>query len=262
MGKVAHLRVAVLNLTASGGNHTHGFGAEFLKLAVGHRDVVAVLVLGHIVLLLGGDGVVFKLTHHLELHAAGGLAEGAVGLLQGVFRSHSEGLAILGVERAEQVERRHLGEGVDEGCAETRDDVKVRVARLDVGEQARAVDALATSEHLVGVRQRLNDEVKRMQLAVIRHVAEVDHLDLEFLDDLEDIGLGELCHGFLQKRHQGVGIELELFLCHDYLYLLKSPMVTQRLSFYCMKYKKNFPRGSKNEKGLPIEGNPLVSVNG
>ena len=61
----------------------------------------------------------------------------------------------------------------------------------------------------------LDDEVEGLQTTVVRHVAEVDHLYLEFLYHFEDIGLGEFFLRLLQESHQGVGVELQLFLCHD-----------------------------------------------
>ena len=180
--------------------------------------MVAMLVFGHILILARSDGVVLQLAHHLELHTTRSLTESAASLLQGVLRSHLERLTVLGVERAKQVECRHLGEGVEEGGAETWDDVKVRIAGLDVGEQRTAVHSFTAGQHLVGMCKALNHEVERMQTPVIRHIAEVDHLDLELLDDLEDISLGELSHRLFEKSHQRVRVEFQMFLCHWYIY--------------------------------------------
>ena len=123
MCEVAHLAMAVLDFATGGSNHTHSLGAELLELAERHADMIAVLVLGHIVFLLGSDGIVLQLTHHLELHATRSLAESAGCFLQRVFGSHSKGFSILGIEGAEQVERRHFGEGVEERCTETWDNI-------------------------------------------------------------------------------------------------------------------------------------------
>ena len=62
--------------------------------------------------------------------------------------------------------------------------------------------------------QTVDDEIQRLQTPIVRHVAELDHLDFELLDDLEDISLGELSHGFFQKLHQAVGIEFQFFFFH------------------------------------------------
>ena len=177
--------------------------------------MVAVLVFGHIHVVLGSDGIVFQFAHHLELHTARSLAEGTSGLLEGIFWGKGEGFTVLGVERAEKVQCGHIGKGVEEGGTETRNDIKVGVPGLDVGEQAAAVDTLTAGEHLVGMGKALDDEIQGVQAPVVGHVAEVDHLYMEFLDDLEDISLGELDHRFLEESHQRVGVELELFLCHN-----------------------------------------------
>ena len=141
-------------------------------------------------------------------------AEGIAGLVQGVFGSHLEGLAVLGVEVAQDVERGNVGKGVDESRAETRHDIEVRAAGLEEGEEAAAVHTLAAGENLVGVFQAVDDEVEGLQPPVVRHVAEVDHLYVELLDDLEDIGLGEFTHRFLKELHQTVGVKFQFFLCH------------------------------------------------
>ena len=205
--EIAHLAVAVLNQPAAFGNQFHRLGAEILKLAERCRGVVAALVGGHILLLLGSDDVVLQLAHHLKLHAARSLAESLAGLGQGIFRCHVEWLAVLGVEITQNVESGDVGKRVDESGAETRNHVQIAAASLQEGKQAAAVHALARSEDLVGMLHAVDDEIQRFQSPVVRHVAELDHLYFKLLDDLEDIGLGEFTHRFLKELHQTVGIE-------------------------------------------------------
>lgn len=60
----------------------------------------------------------------------------------------------------------------------------------------------------------VDDKVERFEFSVICHVAEVDHLNLEFLDDLENVGLRKVLHRFLKELNQAVGIKFEFFLLH------------------------------------------------
>ena len=217
VGEVAHLAVTVFDLAAGGGNQPHGLRPEVLKLAERLRHMVSMLVLRQIGILLRRYGVVLQLAHHLKLHATRGLAERAPRFLQRILRRQLEGLPVFRVERTQQVQRGHLGKGVYEGRPEARYDVEVRVAGLDIGKQAAPVHALAARQHLVGMSQTLYHKIQRVQLAVIRHIAEIDHLYLELLYNLEDISLGELALRLLQKRHQRIRIKLQLFLCHSYI---------------------------------------------
>ena len=142
-GEIAHLAVAVFDKSSALGNKFHSLGAVVLELAERTRLVVAALVGGQIVLLLRSDSIVFQLAHNLKLHTVGSLAEGLASLVQRILGCHLEGLAVLGVEVAQDVERRYLGKGVDECRAEARNDIEVRASSLEEGEQARAVDTLA-----------------------------------------------------------------------------------------------------------------------
>ena len=215
VGEVAHLAVAILDFATGRGDHAHSFGAELLELAVGHTHVVAMLVLRHVLVLSGSNGVVFQLAHHLEFHTTCGLAESTGGLLKRILGSHSEGLAVLVEEGAEKVEGRHLGEGIEEGGAEPGDNIEVRVAGFDVGEEAGTIHALTAGKHLVDMGQALDDEVEGVEFAIVGHVAEIDHFHLELLNHFEDVGLGEFLLGLLEEGNQRVGIEFYLVLRHD-----------------------------------------------
>ena len=221
-GEVAHLGVTVFDKAATFGYELHSLDAELLELAERLRSVIAALVGREIFVILGSDDIVFEFAHNLELHAAGGFAKGLAGFGEGVFRSHFEGLAVLGVEVAEEVERGDIGEGVDEGGAETRDDVEVAAARLEEGEEAGSIDTLAGGKNLVGVVEAVDDEVEGLEATVVRHVAELYHLDVELVDDAEHVGLGELTHRFLQELHQTVWVVFEIIFVHNVLCIVIS----------------------------------------
>ena len=198
--------MAILDEAATFGNKLHGLDAKVLEFAERAGSVIATLVGGEVVVLFGGDGIVFQLAHNLKLHASGGLAESLASLVESVLGGHLKGLAILGVEIAENVEGGDFGEGVDEGSAETWDDVEVAAAGLKEWEQAGAVDALARGQHLLDVLVAVDNEVESVETTIVSHIAEVDHLDSEFLDDTHHVVAGELTCGFLEESHKSVRV--------------------------------------------------------
>ena len=70
--------------------------------------------------------------------------------------------------------------------------------------------------------EAVDDEVEGLEATVVRHVAELYHLDVELVDDAEHVGLGELTHRFLQELHQAVWVVFEIIFVHDVLCLVIS----------------------------------------
>ena len=122
----------------------------------------------------------------------------ALGLPEDVFRGALQGVALVVVEAADQVDGGHFGEGVDEGGAEPGHHVEVAGIRRHEGEQAGAVHPLAHGEHPVQVGLAVDDEIQLLQPAVARHVAEVQHPDIVALDEPDDVLLGEVPGGLLR----------------------------------------------------------------
>ena len=67
--KVAHLVVAILDLTAGLGDEMHALGAEVVELRERSRLMITLLVGGTEQTEVIADYVIFKLAHGVELHA-------------------------------------------------------------------------------------------------------------------------------------------------------------------------------------------------
>ena len=211
--EVAHLRVAVLNLSACLGDILHAARAEIAALGIGGRLVVAALVLGGKHFLVVADDVVLQLAHGLKLHARH-LAEGLGSLVQRVLGRRLQGPPVFVEERAEQHQRGYLGKGVEEGRAEAGQHVEVARTGLDEGEEAAAVDTLAAGEDGVEIVQVVDDEVQRLQLAVAAGIHEVHHADVVLGHVVDDVGLGKLGRWLLECRHDGVSIQNKVIVVH------------------------------------------------
>ena len=83
-GEVAHLGVAILDLSACLGDIGHAEGAELVELGIGGRLMVALLVGSGKHATVGGYHIILQLAHGLELHA-GDLMKRTACLAQGVL---------------------------------------------------------------------------------------------------------------------------------------------------------------------------------
>ena len=202
-GEVAHLRVAVLDLSAGLGDVAHALGPEFVELGEGGGLVIALLVGCREAEVVVSDDVILQLAHRLKGHA-GRLMEGGAGLAQGLLGRRLERLALLVEEGAEHRECRERGERIDEGGTEPGEDVKVAIARLDEREEARPVDPLAVAEDGLEIFLVVDDEVERLQAPVAGGIHEVDHLDLLLAYEPDDVRLRELGGGFPEEPDQRV----------------------------------------------------------
>ena len=204
--KVTHFAVSILYQSAAFGNELHGMCAEILEFAEGHRSVVSALVGGKVVVLLVGNDVVLQFAHHLKLHAARSLAESLACLVQRVFGGHLEGLAILGVEIAEDVESRNLCKRVDESCTESGYHIQVGAAGLEEREKARSVHTLARSQHVADVVVAVDDKIQRLQASIVSHIAELHHFDIHLFYYTHHVVASELACRFLQKGDKSVRV--------------------------------------------------------
>ena len=93
-GEVAHLRVAVLYLTASLCNVCHALGSELVELGIRCRLMITFLVGGREHLRVRGYYVILQLAHSLELHTCY-LVEGTACLAQGVLGRTLQGFTVL-----------------------------------------------------------------------------------------------------------------------------------------------------------------------
>ena len=189
--EVAHLRVSVLDLTASLRDVLHALSAEVAALGIGGRLMVATLILGGEHSLIVADDIVLELAHSLELHACD-LLESLGSLMEGMLGRGSQRMAVLVEEGAEHGDRGNLGEGIEEGGAETWQDIEVARPCLYEGEETGAVDALATGEYGVEIVEVVDDEVERLQPSVATRVHEVHHVDVVVDDVADDVVLGKL----------------------------------------------------------------------
>ena len=179
--EVAHLRVAVLDLTARLGNVLHGAHTELGRLVEGRGLVVAPLVGRKKEILLRADDIELQFAHDVEIETRH-TAQLFVRTAQRLLGSHVEGLAVLGVVAAQDVERGDFAEGVAEGRAVARHNVEVARTRLDIGEEARTVHPLAAGEDALQVGLVVDDEIQGLQTPVRPRVTEIDHLDAVLLD--------------------------------------------------------------------------------
>ena len=186
--EVAHLRVAVFNLSACLRNVLHALLAEEVGLGIGSRLMIAVLVDGGIEFLVLGNHVVFQFAHGLELHACH-LGEGARCLGECVLRRTGQQIAVFIEIRAEHAERGNLGKGVYESGAVARQHIEVAAACLDKREEAAAVDALTACEDGVEIGHVGDDEVECFQFSVATGIHEIHHFDFIFLDVADDVCL-------------------------------------------------------------------------
>ncbi len=220
-GEVAHLGVAVLNLSAGLCDVGHALGAELVELGVWGRFVIALLVCGGEHLLVRSDDVILQLAHGLELHARHAV-EGLASLAQGVLGRAFQQFAVLVEVGAEHGQGGDFGKGVEEGGADAGQHIEVAAAGLYEGEEAAAVHSLATGEDGVQIGHVVDDEVQRLQPAVAGGIHEVDHPDVVLADKADDVCLGKFLAGLSEEGHQFVGIQFEFFhfLCSFICYCL------------------------------------------
>lgn len=215
VAEAADLGVAVLDLAAGAGDQLHRLVPQALELRKGLGRVVALLVAAGVEVLARADHVVFEFAEGLE-DAAGLTGELLVRLAEHVFGGALQGLALVVIEGAEEFESRHLGEGVHEGGAVAGDRIQVAAPGLDEGEEVAAVDTLAVGEDGVEVLLRGDDEVEGLELAVLRGVPEVHHLDRVFFAEVDDVFLGKFRRVLLEKTDQIIGIHENLRVFHNF----------------------------------------------
>ena len=214
LAEIAHLRVAVLDLSAGTRDVVHATGAEVHRLGERSRLVVSALVGGGEGSVVRHHHIVFQFAHGVERHARH-LCEDACGLAQRVLGRTLEGQTVPGEKRGQQAQCGHLGEGVDEGRAEARHHIEVAAAGADEGEEAGTVDTLATGEHGVEIGKAVDGEAERLEFAVAAGIHEVDHPYAIVAYVADDVGLGEVAGRFLQVRHHLVGVEREFVDVHS-----------------------------------------------
>ena len=108
--------------------------------------------------LIGRNHVILQLSHSLELHTRH-CVECAARFAQSVLGRAFKGLTIFIEVGAEHRERRDLGKWIEKRRAETRQNIEIAAASLDEWEEARAVDALATSEDCIEIGSVVDYEV-------------------------------------------------------------------------------------------------------
>ena len=208
--------MAVLYLSARLGNILHAASAELVGLGIGSRLVIAALVLSGEDALVVADDIILQFAHGLELHARH-LGESLSSLVEGMLGRTLERVAVLVEIRAEQRDGGNLGKGVDECRAESGQDVEVAGACLDEREEAGAVDAFAASKNGIEVVEVVDDEVQRLHFSVATGIHEVDHADVVFHNVVDDVGLGKFSSRLLQRHHDGIGIQNEVFVVDHFL---------------------------------------------
>ena len=214
--EVAHLRVAVLDLAARLGDVLHGAHAELGRLVEGRGLMVAPLVGRKEEILLRADDIELQFAHNVEIktrHAA----QLFVCTAQRLLGSHVEGLAVLGVVAAQDVERGDFAEGVAEGRAVARHNVEVARTRLDIGEEARTVHPLAAGEDALQVGLVVDDEIQGLQTPVRPRVTEIDHLDAVLLDITDQIGTREVAARLSEKAYERIGIQIGIHIVLEVL---------------------------------------------
>ncbi len=131
--EVPDFAVSVFDLSAGCCYGAHAFAAEVVEFGIGRALVVAALVGGGEETRVAGYHVEFKLAHGMECQA-GSFGELLAGFGKGMFRRACQRVAVLVEEGAEHGEGRNGGEGIDEGCAESRHYIQVGAAGLYEGE--------------------------------------------------------------------------------------------------------------------------------
>ena len=167
--------------------------------------MVSALVIGLEQRIFFAYHVIFQLAHAPEL-VTGLFLHHLAGTAHHVSRVAFKRIPVLVVIRAKQVQSGDFGKRVQVSGAVTRDHVQVARAGIQVLEQARPVHPFAAAEDGLHIIQIVDYEVEGLQAAVSRHVAEVDHLDLVFLDVTEDVFFREFRSRLLKKLHQRVRV--------------------------------------------------------
>ena len=204
-GEITHLGVTIFDLSACLSDVGHALCAKLIELGIGSRLMITLLVSSGKHAAVGGNHIVFQLTHRLELHACH-LIERTARLAQRVLGRTLQRLAILIEVRAQHRERGQLGKRVNECSAEARQHVKVAATRLNEGEEAAAVHALTAGEDRVEVSLIVNYKVERLQTAISSRIHEVDHTYSVLLDVAHDISLGKLHARLLQIGYNLIGV--------------------------------------------------------
>lgn len=219
VAEAADLGVAVLDLAAGAGDQLHRLVPQVFELREGLGRVVALLVAAGVEVLARADYIILEFAEGLE-DGTGLAGELLVRLAEHVLGGALQGLALVVIEGAEDLQRGHLGEGVHERGAVAGDRIQVAAPGLDEGEEVAAVDTLAVGEDGVEVFLRGDNEVEGLELAVLRGVPEVHHLDRIFLAEVDDVFLGKLRRILLEKTNQIVGIHQDLRVFHNFLTLV------------------------------------------
>ena len=191
----------------------HTLGTELVELGIGGRFVITLLVGGREHFRVRSNNVVLQLAHSLELHA-GHFVEGAACLAQSVLGRTLQRFSVLVEIGAKHGQGRDLGKGIQEGRAETWQDIEVAAACLDEGEQAAAVHTLAACQYGIQICQVVYHEVQCLQPAVAGGIHEVHHPDVVLFDEADDVRLCEFLARFAQEGYQFVGIHGK-FLVHS-----------------------------------------------
>ena len=203
-GKVTHLRVAILDLSASLSDVGHALSAELIELSIGSRLMVTLLVSSGKHTSIRSNHIILQLTHRLELHTCHRIKCTAC-LAQRILGRTLKRLAILVEIRTQHRECRQFGKRVNECSAEARQHIEVAATRLNKGEEAATVHALTTGEDSVEVSLVINNKVKRLQSAITCRVHKVDHTDSILLDETHNVGLCKLLTRLLQISHNLIG---------------------------------------------------------
>ena len=177
------------------------------RAALGERGRAVVAAVG-----LDGIGPVGGVGQQEELELAQGvdletgrLAEHRGGPGQDAVGREGGRRAVRGEVAADEVEAA-LVEGIEEGRSVLGDDVEVREGHVDHAlEERRAVDALAFGQDGLEVVAVGRGDGQLLELAVDGQVVEGDPLDALRLDDLEQVGPGEVGGRLVEQERQRVG---------------------------------------------------------
>ena len=206
--EVAHFRVTVLNLSARLSDVSHTLGAEFVKLRIGCRLMVALLVSCGEHFIIRRNDIVFQFAHSLKLHARY-VIECPACLTERVLGRTFEGFTVFVEERTEHGERGKFSKGIYKGCAETGKHIEVAASCFDEGEEATAVHAFATGEDGVKIFGIVNYKVERLEATIGSGIHEVDHANAVFFDEAHDVGLRKFLTGLAQISNYGVRIHFK-----------------------------------------------------
>ena len=229
LGEVAHFAVAVLDAAAGLGDELHALGAESVELGERLGFVIAVLVFRRERGIEAGNDVVFQFAHGLEIDAEF-IVQGLAGLVKREVRGGFEAFAVTVEIGAEHGERGYLGERIHKCGTEAGHHVKVGAAGLYEREKAGTVDTLAVGEDGVEVVLVVDYEIEGLDAAVTCGIHEIHHLDAVFLDETDDVGLGEGVGRLLEEGYYFVGVQRErhFWIGHSAIWSLKS---SQRYTF-------------------------------